>query len=581
MKKQFVSQSGWINLRLPTGSVLLAVGILTLAGSFGLQAAAKNDPFPTVPTVAAPAVGRTQAQTKGTTDLPSKRYNLQVDLSQVTYNLGPLNLNSVTRKKPNQVGVSRTTEISSTTQGQRFNNPDGTRILFLVIKSPGAVGIRVHFDHFELRAGDEVYVYGPSKDNTAAGPYRGTGPWKNKEFWSAIIEGDTAIIEYYNRGSGGYFNIPGISHIYREEHTRPLSLSPDVLSCEVDASCNSDTVMNGVGRITFVKNGDSFVCTGTLLNDRARDFIPYLLTANHCVSTQDVAQTVETYWFYQTTACNSGVLRSDIVHSTSGANLMATETAKDFTLLRLMDDAPAGSYFSGWNSSPVALNTPVYGFHHPGGDIPPGLASFLRRADGAVDSTSYSCSASGLLSAYRVTWTSGLTEPGSSGSGLWSSGFLVGVLSCGPQVPSCSNPYGTYSKFADFYPLIQPYIDPQTVHLPFFNGEIALGGGWYYVQFANGTPFGYYSYLSDQHFIYHIDLGFEYFIDANDVNHGIYFYDFASSSFFYTSPSTFPFLYDFSLNAWLYYLPDVNNSGRYTHNPRWFYNFATGQWITL
>ena len=118
-------------------------------------------------------------------------------------------------------------------------------------------------------------------------------------------------------------------------------------------------------------------------------------------------------------------------------------------------------------------------------------------------------------------------------------------------------------------------------HPAFFAGETALGGGWYYLQFANGTPFGYYSYLADQNFIYHIDLGYEYLFDANDANHGIFFYDFASTSFFYTSPSAFPYLYDFSLNAWLYYLPDVNNPGRYTHNPRWFFNFATGQWITL
>jgi hypothetical protein len=120
-----------------------------------------------------------------------------------------------------------------------------------------------------------------------------------------------------------------------------------------------------------------------------------------------------------------------------------------------------------------------------------------------------------------------------------------------------------------------------TPHPAFFEREIALGGGWYYLQFPNGTPFGYYSYLSDQNFIYHVDLGFEYLFDAYDANHGIYFYDFASSSFFYTSPSTFPYLYDFSLNAWLYYLPDANNPGRYTHDPRWFYNFATSQWITL
>ena len=99
------------------------------------------------------------------------------------------------------------------------------------------------------------------------------------------------------------------------------------------------------------------------------------------------------------------------------------------------------------------------------------------------------------------------------------------------------------------------------------------------LQFANGTPFGYYSYLFDPHFIYHIDLGFEYLFDGQGG--GIYFYDFTSSSFFYTSPTLFPDLHDFSLNAWLYYLADVNNPGRYTHNPRWFFNFATGQWITL
>jgi hypothetical protein len=153
----------------------------------------------------------------------------------------------------------------------------------------------------------------------------------------------------------------------------------------------------------------------------------------------------------------------------------------------------------------------------------------------------------------------------------------VGVLSCGPSPPTCSSPDSAYSKFANFYSQIQPYIG----HPPFFNGETALGGGFYYLQFANGTPFGYYSYLANQNFIYHIDLGFEYLFDANDANNGIYFYDFASSSFFYTSPSTFPDLYDFSLNAWLYYLPDVANPGHYTHNPKWFYNFATGQWITL
>src|SRR5882724_1574521 len=121
-----------------------------------------------------------------------------------------------------------------------------------------------------------------------------------------------------------------------------------------------------------------------------------------------------------------------------------------------------------------------------------------------------------------------------------------------------------------------------SIHPAFFSGEVSLGNGVYYLQFPNGTPFGYYAYLTDQNFIYHFDLGFEYLFDANDANHGIFFYDFMSNHFFYTSPSfPFPYLYDFSLNTVLYYYPDPNNPGHYTTNPRYFYNFATGQIITM
>ena len=119
-------------------------------------------------------------------------------------------------------------------------------------------------------------------------------------------------------------------------------------------------------------------------------------------------------------------------------------------------------------------------------------------------------------------------------------------------------------------------------HPPFFMGERPLSNGVYYLQFPNGTPFGYYSYLTDPRFIYHFDMGFEYWFDANNADRGIFFYDFMSNHFFYTSPSfPFPYLYDFSLNTVLYYYPDTNRPGRYTTNPRYFYNFATGQIITM
>ena len=121
-----------------------------------------------------------------------------------------------------------------------------------------------------------------------------------------------------------------------------------------------------------------------------------------------------------------------------------------------------------------------------------------------------------------------------------------------------------------------------TAHPDFFNGEVALGGGIYYLAFPNGQIFGYYGYFSDPHYLYHQDFGYEYLFDAGDGAGGIYLYDFASNGFFYTSPTfSFPYLYDFNLQAFLYYYPDPKNPQRYnTGGKRYFYNFSTNQIIS-
>ena len=191
------------------------------------------------------------------------------------------------------------------------------------------------------------------------------------------------------------------------------------------------------------------------------------------------------------------------------------------------------------------------------------------------------------------TWSSSghSSTSGNPGApnGLWDSGILnqgavftqtfnnVGSFPyyCTPH-GSCCNMVGTVTVVSN------PTPTPSPTPPPFFTGEVPLANGVYYLQFSNGTPFGYYTYLTDPRFIFHFDMGFEYWFDANDGHNGIYFYDFMSNHFFYTSPSfPFPDLYDFSLGTVLYYLPDANNPGRYSQNPRWFFNFATGQWINL
>ena len=121
-----------------------------------------------------------------------------------------------------------------------------------------------------------------------------------------------------------------------------------------------------------------------------------------------------------------------------------------------------------------------------------------------------------------------------------------------------------------------------TAHPSFFAGENPLANGVYYLALPNTNIFGYYSYLPDPHYLYHFDLGYEYVVDANDGAGGLYLYDFASGHWWYTGRTyPFPYLYDFTLSAFLYYYPDTNSPQHYTASPRFFYNFTASQIVTI
>ena len=90
--------------------------------------------------------------------------------------------------------------------------------------------------------------------------------------------------------------------------------------------------------------------------------------------------------------------------------------------------------------------------------------------------------------------------------------------------------------------------------------------------------FGYFEFLSST-ILYHFDMGYEGVIPGNAGD--VYFYDFQSQHFWYTSPSLFPYMYDFSLNSFIYYFPDPNNPGHYSTNPRYFSNLTTNAIFTM
>jgi hypothetical protein len=119
----------------------------------------------------------------------------------------------------------------------------------------------------------------------------------------------------------------------------------------------------------------------------------------------------------------------------------------------------------------------------------------------------------------------------------------------------------------------------------FFSGAVSVGAPWYYLQLPGGSLFGYYVFLQGSAstanaFFYHADLGYEYAQPGASAG-SAYFYDFASSHWWYSSSSLFPCIYDFTLGDWLYYFPNTESPGHYTTNPRYFSNLTTEQIFTM
>jgi hypothetical protein len=403
-------------------------------------------------------------RTRSNVQLPSTNYHVQIDLSRPAQTLPSLDMTSVHLRAPNQIGVNRAVLPLAKSPHQISFNADGSSLIVFVVRSQGAAGMGLHFRDFHLRPQDQVYVYGMGADSIVCGPFGDNGPWGTGEFWSGTVNGDTVVIEFYSRTGekSAPFELSEVSHIFDGQAWQQLSASPDVLGCELDASCYTDVAKNAVGRIMFNDQG-VYVCTGTLLADSTHDQIPYFLTANHCVSSQSVAQTVEVFWFYQTTSCDSGILRNWL-QSAGGASFLAGNASNDFALLRLVNSAPSGTFFSAWNSASQPLNASVVALHHPGPYTPPSVSSYLRRSSGTIVDLNDFCNDAGLQDGYNVSWTAGTIEGGSSGSGLFNQNHeLIGALSCGPTNDTCSNSFGIYSKFSDFYSLVQQYLDPPNV----------------------------------------------------------------------------------------------------------------------
>ncbi|MEO8011590.1 MAG: hypothetical protein ABI650_08110 [Dokdonella sp.] len=372
--------------------------------------------------------------------------------------------NSVRNKR---LAVARGHDVSlePLREGLRESLSDGSTIWRLRVQAEGATDLRIGFGRYLPAAGISVWVIGAN--DYYEGPYTADDA---APLWVPTVPGDSAIIEI--RVAAGASLEPDalvITHVgagFHDLFARAVKRAGDSGACNINVACPlGQPYTNEQRALAFLEfraddDGLTYICTGTMLADVPATRKNYLLSAAHCFSSATEAASLRVYWNYRSTQCSSNSGFS-LTQNQTGSTLRATRADADFTLVEL-NTAPLPSwqvYFAGWDASGIAPSSSI-GLHHPSGDV----AKVTQSS--AAPYNFDNCIGTGGTSAnthwHSGPYSQGMTEGGSSGSGLWIPSSdaggrgkrLIGVLSGGNAQCSISNPnvpdggFDCYGKFS-------------------------------------------------------------------------------------------------------------------------------------
>jgi hypothetical protein len=329
---------------------------------------------------------------------------------------------------------------------------EGGRVWRLEVRGIGSVNNRLHLSGLNLGEGQEIHLNTPGIPDSMVGPITGTGPFDNGELWGTFASGEVSHLEWFVPNGVQVNQLPftgleyahGYKQVFATQEELDAAVRQEASGCVIDPSCYSQwaNVSNAVGQMTFTSGGASYVCSGQLMATTSADETPYFSTANHCISTTAEANSLVVKFFNRANTCNGSVSAGTTV--SGGSDLVSTYAGSDCTLLMLRNTLPSAIYWVGWSAVNVPNTTASTGLSHPNGveqDILFGTKVF--------DITS--CATGGISNyAVRINHTQGVSEGGSSGSGIYSNSDqkLFGLLSCGPTNSSCTNiRYGEYGRW--------------------------------------------------------------------------------------------------------------------------------------
>jgi len=332
----------------------------------------------------------------------------------------------------------------------------GSRIWSDSVVIKDAFFLKPHFVGVNLRAGDELIVR--SATGHVVETITGRGPKGMGSFWGLSARGEELYFELHLRSD--YTEPPfridqlivGDIDPLAGSNSGPESICPpgdfeDVVCYDSDAGKWAN-VMASVGVMTVGSTPTSGLwCSGSNVSPNN-----YVLSNDHCVTSQAECDTTEFVFKYYNQNCGSGPTTpdwqgfrcDDIVESSPYVSCEATVSSLDFTLNSVIGDPASTFGYATPDPNPITDGEGIYIIQHPAG-----RPHEITHGDGSnVDADAPNLRYYDTLD----------TEGGSSGSPIYrdADDKLIGLHHCG----GCTTP-GTGNRgmmMSDIYPIIESYL---------------------------------------------------------------------------------------------------------------------------
>ena len=325
------------------------------------------------------------------------------------------------------------------------------------IFSANAETLNFEFAKFHMPVGGAMWIY-DAAGQLVQGPYTSAQENPNGKLWTAVVPGDTAVIEARVPASVKdqmQIELGQVNHGFRgfgKTGTGDVSGS-----CEIDVACAQaapwSSEVHSVARITV---GGTLLCTGQLLNNTGHNNDPLFITANHCEignassgANSFPPSSVAFYWNYVNNQCGSGT-DTGLGQNQIGSTLVAGDVTSDFTLLRLTQapDPAFNAYLAGWTAS--SSDAPQNGaiIHHPEGDVKK-ITFYNTSPTRLAESQEFTgfFNETRSIKTWQVRYSSGSVEEGSSGSGIYDQNHRIFGLVSGGSAACGNTAFDYYSRF--------------------------------------------------------------------------------------------------------------------------------------